>query len=82
MSDTAYIQEVTRDNQLRVSLTMDSEEARAMAEIAAAAIDAALLLGGDLDAPVLKNAENVFRWANRAASTLERATGGAASGQE
>ena len=76
MSDTTYIQEVTRgDNRIRVSLTMDADEARAMAEIAAAAIDAALLIEGDLEAPLLKNAENVFYWANRAASTLDRSTG-------
>lgn len=75
MSDTTYVHEVTQRKQLRVSLTMDADEARALADIAAAAIDASVLLPADEDdsGVVLGNATNVFNWASRAAATLDRA---------
>ena len=77
MSDTTYVHEVTQRKQLRVTLTMDAAEARALADIAAAAIDASVLLPAEEDDSevVLGNATNVFNWANRAAETLDRAAG-------
>jgi hypothetical protein len=82
LSDTTYVHEVTQRKQLRVSLTMDAAEARALAEIAAAAIDASVLHPSEDSEIVLGNAENVYRWANRAAETLERASGAGPDGQE
>lgn len=77
MSDTTYVHEVTQRKQLRVSLTMDAAEARALADIASAAIDAAVLLPDDEgEAEVLMgNATNVYNWATRTATTLDRASG-------
>lgn len=77
MSDTTYVHEVTQRKQLRVSLTMDADEARALADIASAAIDATVLLpGGDGEGSTVEgNAINVYNWATRAAATLERAAG-------
>lgn len=79
MSDTTYVHEVTRTKQLRVSLTMDAAEARALADIASAAIDAVVLLPADSaedeSEVILSNATNVYNWATRAAITLDRAVG-------
>ena len=75
MSDTTYVHEVTQRKRLRVSLTMDGDEARALADIASAAIDASVLIEGDADSVVLGNATNVYQWATRAADTLDRALG-------
>lgn len=75
MSDTTYVHEVTQRKRLRVSLTMDGAEARALADIASAAIDASVLIEGDADSVVLGNATNVYQWATRAADTLDRALG-------
>jgi hypothetical protein len=76
LSDTTYVHEVTQRKQLRVSLTMDADEARALADIASAAIDAAILLPGDGEESVIEgNATNVYNWATRAAATLDRASG-------
>ncbi len=75
MSDTTYVHEVTQRKRLRVSLTMDGDEARALADIASAAIDASVLIEGDVDSVVLGNATNVYQWATRAADTLDRALG-------
>lgn len=73
MSDTTYVHEITRHKMVRVSLTMDADEAQALADIASAAIDASVLIEGDVDSVVLTNATNVYNWASRAAVTLERA---------
>jgi hypothetical protein len=55
---------------------MDADEARAMADIASAAIDGCVLSPeGEISEAVLGNAENVYKWAIKAASTLERASG-------
>jgi hypothetical protein len=75
MSDTTYVHEITQRRQLRVALTMDADECQALADIASAAIDAILLIEGDPESTVLGNATNVYSWATRAASTLERASG-------
>jgi hypothetical protein len=84
MSDTTYVHEVTQRKQLRVSLTMDADEARALADIASAAIDAAILLpgGSGEDSVVEGNAINVYNWATRAAATLDRAAGTTPDDQE
>jgi hypothetical protein len=77
MSDTTYVQEITRGHGIRVTLTMDASEARAMADIASAAIDACVLLTnyeGENEA-VQGNAENVYKWATKAAHTLDLAMG-------
>ena len=77
MSDTTYVHEVTQRNSLRVSLTMDAAEASALADIAAAAIDAAVLgLPAEDSTVILGNATNVYKWATRTAATLHRAGGG------
>ena len=76
MSDTTYVHEVTQRNSLRVSLTMDAAEASALADIAAAAIDAAVLLPDEDSTVILGNATNVYNWATRTAATLHRAGGG------
>jgi hypothetical protein len=68
---------VTQGHGLRVTLTMDAAEARAMADIASAAIDACVLLtnyAGENDT-VQGNAENVYRWATKAANTLDYTAG-------
>lgn len=76
MSDTTYVHEVTQRQGLRVTLTMDAAEVRAMADIASAAIDGCVLSPeGEIDDAVLGNAENVYKWATKAANTLEY-TGG------
>lgn len=82
MSDTTYVHEITQRKQLRVSLTMDSAEARALADVASAAIDAALLIEADAESVVLGNATNVYNWATRAALTLDRAAGISPDDQE
>ncbi|HSU47477.1 MAG TPA: hypothetical protein VLJ40_11230 [Arthrobacter sp.] len=71
MSDTIYVHEVTKRPGVRVSLVMDAAEVRALGDIASAAIDASLLIEGDTDSVVVGNAENVYRWATKAANTLE-----------
>lgn len=70
MSDTTYIHEASQGKEFRVSLTMDTDEVRALGEVAAAAIDASMLLGGDVDNPVLANAEAIYKWADNVANTL------------
>lgn len=76
MSDTIYVHEVTRRPGLRVSLIMDAAEVRAMADIASAAIDGCVLSpDGEISEIVLGNAGNVYKWATKAANTLESAEG-------
>jgi hypothetical protein len=76
MSDTTYIQEVTRGHGVRVTLTMDAAETRAMADIASAAIDGCVLSpDDDMNAVVMGNASSVYRWAIKAATTLEKVSG-------
>jgi hypothetical protein len=76
MSDTIYLHEVTKGPGVRVSLIMDAAEARAMADIASAAIDGCVLSPeGEIDDVVLGNAENVYKWATKAAETLDFTTG-------
>lgn len=72
MSDTTYVHEVTRGPGVRVSLTMDAAEVRALGDIAAAAIDGAIMLSdGEDRSTIVGNAENVYKWADKAANTLE-----------
>jgi hypothetical protein len=75
MSDTIYVHEVTRRPGLRVSLIMDAAEVRAMADIASAAIDGCVLSPDEISETVLGNAGNVYKWATKAANTLESAEG-------
>jgi len=82
MSDTTYVHEVSQRQGVRVCLTMDADEVRAMADIASAAIDAALLIEGDVDSLVAGNAQNVYNWATKAANTLSFTEGMRGSGQE
>jgi two-component sensor histidine kinase len=71
LSDTTYLHEVTQPGApVRVSLQMDSEEARALADVAAAALDAAVMLSHVGEA-VEKNAAAINKWAHRVANTLE-----------
>lgn len=71
MSDTTYLHEVTHPGApVRVSLVMDSEEASALADVAAAALDAAVMLS-HIGEAVEKNAAAINRWAQRVARTLE-----------
>jgi len=82
MSDTTYVQEITRGRGIRVTLTMDAAEARAMADIAAAAVDGCVLAPEGIDEAVMGNAENVYKWATKAAHTLELASGPSTSDEE
>lgn len=83
MSDTTYVQEITRGRGIRVTLTMDAAEARAMADIASAAIDGCVLSPeGEIDEAVIGNAENVYKWATKAAHTLDLAMGPSTSDEE
>jgi hypothetical protein len=75
MSDTIYLHEVTNRRDMRVSLIMDAAEVRAMADIASAAIDAAVFLASQIDDVVAGNAQNVYKWATKAADTLEFTAG-------
>lgn len=73
MSDTIYLHEVTNRRDMRVSLVMDAAEVRALADVASAAIDGCVLLlaeDGD-DSVVIGNATNVYKWATKAADTLD-----------
>lgn len=75
MSDTTYVHEVTRNRQVRVALTMDGDEVQALADIATAAVDAAVLLPGTISETTEGNAANVAKWAIRAAATLALTAG-------
>jgi hypothetical protein len=75
LSDTIYLHEVTNRRDMRVSLIMDAAEVRAMADIASAAIDGCVLTEGDVESVVIGNAENVYKWATKAADTLEFTAG-------
>jgi hypothetical protein len=70
LSDTTYVHEVTKRPGVRVTLTMDADEVAALADIATAAVDAAVLLPGTFSEVVESNAANVAKWAGRAAATL------------
>jgi hypothetical protein len=54
---------------------MDAAEVRAMADIASAAIDGCVLSPDENNETVLGNAGNVYKWATKAANTLESAEG-------
>jgi hypothetical protein len=71
MSDTTYVHEVTRVRGLRVALTMDADEVRALAGVAAAAIDASVLIDGDVSPVVTGNAQKIFEWSLRTAEILD-----------
>ncbi|MGZ4659642.1 MAG: hypothetical protein ACXVYB_00015 [Arthrobacter sp.] len=75
MSDTTYVHEVTRGPGVRVTLTMDAAEVRAMADIAAAAVDGCVLSPEEDSDVVMGNATNVYNWAVKAATTLEFTAG-------
>lgn len=75
MSDTTYVHEVTRSSGVRVTLTMDADEAAALADVATAAVDAAVLLPGTVSEIVEGNAANIAKWASKAAVTLATAAG-------
>ncbi|HEX9088344.1 MAG TPA: hypothetical protein VF867_12540 [Arthrobacter sp.] len=75
MSDTTYVHEVTRGSSIRVTLTMDADEVQALADIATAAVDAAVLVPGAVSEVVEGNAANVAKWATRAAATLALTAG-------
>lgn len=72
MSRTAFIQEIQEDGRpaLRVSLTLDLAETLALADMAAFALDASVLLPDMVEENVAANAENMMRWADRASEAL------------
>lgn len=74
MSDTTYVHEVTRVRGMRVALTMDSDETRALANVAASAIDGALLVDGASEV-VLGNAQKIYDWALKVTGILELTDG-------
>jgi len=75
MSDTTYVHEVTRSSGVRVTLTMDADEVAALADVATAAVDAAVLLPGTVSEIVEGNAAAIAKWASKAAVTLAFTTG-------
>ena len=72
MSRTAFIQEIQEDGRpaLRVSLTLDIAETMALADMAAFALDASVLLPDMAEENVATNAENMMRWAEKASLAL------------
>ena len=72
MSRTAFIQEIQEDGRpaLRVSLTLDLAETMALADMAAFALDASVLIPDLAEENVAANAENMLRWAERASTAL------------
>jgi hypothetical protein len=77
MSDTAFISEVGREGGPRVTLTMDGDEVWALADVAQATIDSAVMLPATIKEQTASNAQQIFNWAVRAAGTLELAAPGA-----
>lgn len=75
MSNTTFISEVERvPAEMRVQLTLDVDEVRALGDIARATIDASVLTPDVVPEATAANAENIYKWANRAANTLDLVT--------
>lgn len=73
MSDTTFVQEVTRDMPLRVALTMDLDEILAFVGVASLAVDASVLLP-DIPEATTANASTIYTWAVRTAGALDAAS--------
>lgn len=71
MSDTAFIHEVGRDTNVRVQLTLDADEIEELRAIAAAAIDASVLVESDIEARTVNNAQAIYDWSDLVLATLE-----------
>lgn len=82
MSDTTYVHEVTKRPGVRVTLTMDAEEAMALADVATAAVDAAVLLPGTVSDVVEANAAAIAKWAAKASITISALYGDPADDKE
>lgn len=78
MSDTAFIHEIQADGLpiVRVTLTLDSKETVALGEVAAAAVDAGVMLASIVDRETAGNAQQILEWANRASIALTILEGG------
>lgn len=71
MSDTTFVQEVTRgDLPVRVSLTMDLDELLALVDVATLAVDAAVLIPDTCEVTA-SNAKTIYTWAIRTAAALD-----------
>ncbi|HJV99830.1 MAG TPA: hypothetical protein VJ617_12125 [Arthrobacter sp.] len=71
MSDTTFVHEIRPGTPVtRVTLTMDIEEVQALALVAGAAIDASVLAADHVDNETAINAQEILRWAMRAAEAL------------
>lgn len=73
MSRTAFIHEIQDNGKpaKMVTLTLDATETLALAEVAAAAVDAGVLLRDTVDEQTAANAEAILSWALRAATALQ-----------